>query len=177
MRKTSLSAVLLSSAIVLAACSHTAVTKVATAPSKQSTLAMPPGSKQPWKVLTYGSARFQVPATWPVYDLAASPGRCVRFDQHAVYLGREGPGAACPARVLGKTEAVQVEPLDSQTTQRLIGNAMTRQLNGQVVTIQPFSDTAHNLIVSFNRLGLLITVTYGRDRSLAEQVVQSVKQR
>jgi hypothetical protein len=143
----------------------------------QATLANPAGSNQAWKLLTYRTAEFQVPATWPVYHLAASPRRCVRFDEHAVYLGHQGPEASCPARLLGKTEAVQVEPLDGQTTQRLIGNATTEQLNGQVVTIQPFGDTAHHLVVSFDRLGILVTVTYSRDRSLAEQVLQSVKQR
>src|SRR5689334_446833 len=65
-----------------------------------------------WRAVEYGGVRLDVPAAWPVYDLARDPTRCVRLDVHAVYLGRPGAAPACPARLLGRTEAVQVEPAD-----------------------------------------------------------------
>jgi len=36
------------------------------------------------KIVRYQGLEFQVTADWPVYDLAADPTRCVRFDVHAV---------------------------------------------------------------------------------------------
>ena len=42
------------------------------------------------RTVSYHGVEFDVPAEWPVYDLAADPTTCVRFDQHAVYLGHPG---------------------------------------------------------------------------------------
>src|SRR6266851_3358093 len=51
--------------------------------------------------VTFQGYRLQVPAAWPVIDLAAQPRACVRFDVHAVYLGTPGADEDCPARVIG----------------------------------------------------------------------------
>ena len=53
---------------------------------------------------------FQVPASWPVVDLTADPRACVRFDRHAVYLGTPGAEQDCPTHLVGRTEALLVEP-------------------------------------------------------------------
>ena len=45
---------------------------------------------------SYHGVEFDVPAGWPVYDLAADPTTCVRFDRHAVYSVTRAP--TCPAR-------------------------------------------------------------------------------
>ena len=50
------------------------------------------------RTVTYHGVQFDVPADWPVYDLAADPTTCVRFDVHAVYLGHPGADMNCPAR-------------------------------------------------------------------------------
>ncbi|HJP66346.1 MAG TPA: hypothetical protein VKA30_08595, partial [Actinomycetota bacterium] len=63
--------------------------------------------------VTYRGATFDVPAGWPVYRLGPRSTRCVRFDVHAVYLGRQGRQPDCPAKLIGRTDAVQVEPLDA----------------------------------------------------------------
>ena len=52
-----------------------------------------------------------MPASWPVYDLAADPATCVRFNRHAVYLGQPGARQRCPAHAVGRTEAILVAPL------------------------------------------------------------------
>ncbi len=72
------------------------------------------------KAVTFGAATFDVPAAWPVYDLTAAPHRCARFDLHAVYRGHQAADAACPARALGKTEAVQIEANDSYAQARVL---------------------------------------------------------
>ena len=40
------------------------------------------------RTVTFQGYRLVVPASWPVYRLATAPTTCVRFDRHAVYLGR-----------------------------------------------------------------------------------------
>ncbi|MFD0272791.1 DUF1906 domain-containing protein [Kitasatospora sp. NPDC127111] len=64
----------------------------------------------PTKDVPYLGHTFKVPADWPVIDLTADPTACVRFDQHAVYLGTPGTRQNCPAHLVGRTEALLVEP-------------------------------------------------------------------
>src|SRR5207248_1026253 len=68
-------------------------TSTTAGPTAPSAGAVPPG----WKAVTYGSVRFAVPATWPVYDLRADPSRCLTLNMNAVYLGHVGPLPSCPA--------------------------------------------------------------------------------
>ena len=63
------------------------------------------------KVVRYHGYRLVVPASWPVYDLAADPAVCVRFNRHAVYLGQPSSRQRCPAHAIGRTEAILVAPL------------------------------------------------------------------
>jgi hypothetical protein len=63
------------------------------------------------KVVTFRSYRVNVPANWPVFRLAAAPATCVRFNRHAVYLGRPAARQVCPAQPAGRTEAILVQPL------------------------------------------------------------------
>jgi hypothetical protein len=62
------------------------------------------------KIVRYQGFAVVVPAAWPVYDLRTDPRVCVRFDSHALYLGRPGTDQQCPPRALGRTEAILVEP-------------------------------------------------------------------
>ena len=65
----------------------------------------------PMQKVHYRGYAFRVPASWPVYDLTADPARCVRFDRHAVYLGRPSSEQRCPAHVVGRSEAILLQPL------------------------------------------------------------------
>jgi hypothetical protein len=58
------------------------------------------------RTVSFRGVSVSVPATWPVRHLAGRPG-CVRFDQHAVYLGDPSP-STCPPHLVGRTEAVHV---------------------------------------------------------------------
>jgi Domain of unknown function (DUF1906) len=62
------------------------------------------------KVVRYRGYSLTVPASWPVFALAARPTTCVRFDRHAVYLGRPSSQQRCPTAAAGRTEAILVEP-------------------------------------------------------------------
>ncbi len=65
------------------------------------------------KVVRYHGYKVVVPASWPVYDLARDPAACVRFNRHAVYLGRPSSRQRCPAHAVGRTEAILVSPLSA----------------------------------------------------------------
>jgi len=65
------------------------------------------------RVVEYRGVRVPVPAGWEVHWLDRDPTRCVRFDRHAVYLGRPGPQPDCPARAVGRTEALHIAPDDT----------------------------------------------------------------
>lgn len=89
---------------VLLAIAVTAVGTSATAAPKKSAT----------RVITYDGAKITVPTSWPVYDLGKHPTQCVRFDRHAVYLGHPGADQNCPARLIGRTTALLIEPYDSR---------------------------------------------------------------
>jgi Domain of unknown function (DUF1906) len=63
------------------------------------------------KVVRYHGYELTVPAAWPVFDLSRQPRVCVRFDRHAVYLGQPSAGQRCPARAVGRSEAILVQPM------------------------------------------------------------------
>jgi len=72
-----------------------------------------PGSKKAgraMKTVAYAGYEFQVPASWPVYRLDEHPRTCVRYDVHAVYLGRPGPDMRCAAGLIGRTQTVSLIP-------------------------------------------------------------------
>jgi hypothetical protein len=62
------------------------------------------------KTVHYRSYAVRVPTGWPVFRLASDPSACVRFDRHAVYLGRPSSQQRCPAHAAGRTEAILVAP-------------------------------------------------------------------
>src|SRR6266699_3800606 len=63
----------------------------------------------PTKTVRFGGYLIDVPAGWPVYRLAARPHQCVRYDRHAVYLGKPGSDQRCPAHLVGRTEAITID--------------------------------------------------------------------
>ena len=62
------------------------------------------------KTVRYRGAAVTVPASWPVFRLGAASGVCVRFNRHAVYLGRPGRNQRCPKMAIGRTEAILISP-------------------------------------------------------------------
>jgi hypothetical protein len=81
------------------------------------------------KKVTYRGYSVRVPRSWPVYNLAAHPATCVRFNRHAVYLGRPGANESCPGRAIGRTEAILVEPAGTSVPAGMNGADVTRRVS------------------------------------------------
>ena len=72
--------------------------------------AAPASARSETKLVRYHGYSVLVPAAWPVYNLAADPATCVRFNRNAVYLGTPGREERCSAHSVGRTEAILIEP-------------------------------------------------------------------
>jgi hypothetical protein len=129
------------------------------------------------RTVTYSGYRVRVPASWPVYDLAADPSQCVLFNRHAVYLGTPGGDQRCPARAFGRTQALLIQPDGGATG---LGGALPA---GTVVLPRnsaalpagastPAPDAAgHVLRVVAPGPGVLVTASYGRDEGLVRSIL------
>jgi hypothetical protein len=127
------------------------------------------------KVVQYRGYELSVPASWPVYQLAADPDQCVRYDVHAVYLGMPGANQDCPPGLVGRTETVSVG-----------GPAAGRQASAIVVQRVPLpgqpaviTQDARERVLAMTLSAPsapAITATYGADPSLVQQVLASVHQ-
>lgn len=182
-------------ALVLGACgaAHTSVSardETTTTTTTTSTSTTPPTTVAPstapptsgstasstlsgYKTVEYRGVRFQVPDSWPVYDLAKDPTRCVRFDQHAVYLGHAGANQSCPAHVIGRVDAVQVEPIDdtSRTTEARATTASN--VNGLQAREDPSSAVTHAIVAAFDGKGVVATLTFPNDDATAKTILDT----
>ncbi|MFZ0044140.1 MAG: DUF1906 domain-containing protein [Solirubrobacteraceae bacterium] len=120
----------------------------------------------PTKAVRYHGYRVVVPRSWPVYRLASDPTACVRFDRHAVYLGRPSADQRCPATVAaGRTEAILVSPLSAQASGASSGGA-----NGPPLPLPsthgatPASGSAAQIVKP--RPGVVVTATWDRHPSV-----------
>ena len=134
--------------------------------------AAPAGGDQ--RTVDYRGYRVQVPAHWPVVDLAADPKACVRFDRSALYLGHPGDQSACPRRITGRRSGLWLQPLD----RRALAPLTTTPVNAAPGTATPptaidpsWSDGAFELAVP--AAGVLATAVHGStDAQLAHAVLR-----
>ncbi|MDP9277067.1 MAG: DUF1906 domain-containing protein, partial [Actinomycetota bacterium] len=111
---------------------------------------------------------------WPVYELAADPSRCVRFDRHAVYLGRPGANQRCPAHAVGRTEAILVEPLDDATVQPRQPGTVT--LTGTRVRPRALPrPSSTQALLAIPSAGVQVTATWRRDPRVVEGILQRAR--
>lgn len=89
----------------------------------------------PSRLVSYHGYRLAVPSGWPVYRLSARSGVCVRFDRHAVYLGRPGVNERCPTDAMGRTEAILVQPLRGARPMPLAGSSQRVVVRTQSVVV------------------------------------------
>jgi hypothetical protein len=132
------------------------------------------------QTVTYQGVQFDVPADWPVHDLAADPTTCVRFDVNAVYLGEPSADMACPAGIVGRADAVLVEPSGVGG-----GAGVGAASNGDVVTgatasgleVQVANDgpAASEVAADVPSAGLSVTLTYRDSDATAHQILQSYR--
>jgi glycoside hydrolase-like protein len=145
------------------------------------------------RVLRYGGYQVTVPAAWPVYRLGPGSSRCVRYDRHAVYLGRPGAYQLCPAHLAGRVTTVSLaEPgLSPGTAGRARGTvrrAVPRAGAGRGPRARLRLTPAQRRVGArllrdpgqgqfwalFPRGGLTVTVTYGGGLRLASAIVRTV---
>lgn len=117
------------------------------------------------RTIDYHGYSLEVPADWPVVDLSKNPGSCVRFDVHAVYLGHPTAAgqAACPSSLVGRADAILVEPLDGtgdavvgpHTVVAPVGTAAYTASQGAGQAAQGEIDYA------VPSAGVLVTATFG----------------
>lgn len=141
------------------------------APATSPTTAVPAGLQ----LITYHGAAFEVPATWPKTDLSATPNACIRYDTNAVFLGQPGPTPQCPARILGRTETVQVEPLNATSQSDAAAATQAQTINGLRALVDPNSGTARAFTVVFPDQSLVAIVTFRDSPVLASQILQSFR--
>ena len=132
------------------------------------------------RTVTYQGVQFDVPADWPVHDLAADPTTCVRFDVHAVYLGHPGADMDCPAGIIGRADAVLVEPTegshrggrDAETS-----SADVSALTAGGLEVQVASDGAavSEVAADVPSAGVTVTLTYLDSDATAQQILQSFR--
>lgn len=113
------------------------------------------------KVVSYRGYRIAVPSAWPVYRLAAQPRVCVRFDRHALYLGRPGADQRCPAHAVGRTEAILVAPLAARGAR---GGLAGRPLPPVTEPgAQPRQGSSTQVVLPAR--GIVVTATWARHRA------------
>jgi len=121
------------------------------------------------KKVSYAGVTFRVPATWTVYDLAKKPSTCVRFDRHAVYLGTPAADQNCPARAVGRTEALLVQP----TATVAAGTRPAAATLGARQSVTAASATDGLLAATLGAARLTVTATFGERSALARDIVAS----
>lgn len=124
------------------------------------------------KTVTFRGYKVKVPASWPVVDLGKNPSACVRFDVHAVYLGHPGPNPSCPARIVGRTEALLVEPIDHVSKPRVRADTTWAPAGMAAASSVP-ARAGHEVTIGVTAAGVLVTASYGDDLAALEDVVGS----
>jgi hypothetical protein len=128
------------------------------------------------RTVAYQGVEFQVPGDWPVYDLAADPATCVRFDVHAVYLGQPSTDMQCPAGILGRADAVLVEPAATKGANGAgSGQVATESVNGLTADVVSGADVTNQLDATFASAGVATTITYQDSDATAQQILSSFR--
>lgn len=104
------------------------------------------------KIVRYHGVTLKVPAGWPVFHLGSHPTTCVRFNRHAVYLGRPGGNQSCPVQAMGRTEAILVSPASYH------GRLLT-----PVSRLRAATATGSMARITDSTRHLVITATWGND--------------
>jgi hypothetical protein len=139
-----------------------------------------PASAAGLQTVTYQGVQFDVPADWPVHDLAADPTTCVRFDVHAVYLGHPGADMACPSGLVGRADAVLVEPTaDADRGGRDAAGAAAdvsaSTATGLEVQVLGNGAALSEVAADLPSAGVSVTLAYLDSDATAQQILQSFR--
>ncbi len=131
------------------------------------------------KTVTYQGVEFDVPADWPVHDLAAEPTTCVRFDVNAVYLGHPSADMDCPAGLVGRAEAVLVEPIDGNGHERddaaNTGGVAATAASGLELQVAGDGAATSEVDATIPTAGVSVTLTYRDTDATAQQILGSFR--
>jgi hypothetical protein len=137
------------------------------------------GAPQGLKTVTYQGVQFDVPAEWPVHDLAAEPTTCVRFDVNAVYLGHPSADMDCPAGLVGRAEAVLVEPADGnghgQSDAASSGGVAATSASGLELQVASDGAATSQVDATIPSAGVSVTLTYRDTDATAQQILASFR--
>ncbi|MFD7401671.1 glycoside hydrolase domain-containing protein [Streptomyces sp. NPDC059866] len=136
-------------------------------------LAAPPpeNSRQ---TVTYHGYRIEVPADWQVVDLAENPRACLRFDRPAVYIGEPADQNDCPARVVGRTAGIVVEPITARSAGQATA-ATARTQRGKATAPSAASDN-DTIRIAVEDAGVLVTAAHTpATESVVRRVLGSAK--
>ena len=131
--------------------------------------------EQGLQTVEYRGVAFDVPADWPVYDLAADPTTCVRFDVHAVYLGTPGADMRCPTGLVGRTDAILVQPSDAESARSTVASATglsAQSVNG--LAVQVANDATTGVVVAVTD-AVTATMSTGTSDEVAQQILASLR--
>ncbi|HTT53561.1 MAG TPA: glycoside hydrolase domain-containing protein [Streptosporangiaceae bacterium] len=124
------------------------------------------------KLVRFGGYTFQVPAAWPVYRLDRDPAQCVRYDRHAVYLGRPSAGQQCPAHLVGRTTTISVQPGQAGAAPAGPSFGGPARLAGGPA---PGASASYEVRASLPGSGLTITGTYAGRTGGVLSIIRSVR--
>jgi hypothetical protein len=127
------------------------------------------------RTVSYHGVQFDVPGDWPVHDLAADPTTCVRFDVHAVYLGHPSADMNCPAGIVGRADAVLVEPTDGAAAAAPSDRVSAATATGLPVQVQSDAGTGREVAADLPTAGVSVTLSYRDSDATAQQILQSFR--
>jgi hypothetical protein len=112
------------------------------------------------KTVHYHGSQVTVPASWPVFHLDAASRTCVRFNRHAVYVGRPGGDQSCPVSAIGRTEAILISPASYR------GDLLTP-------VSQPRAETASGSMLRLRdrKQHVVITATWNHDPAVIRRAL------
>jgi len=131
------------------------------------------GSVSRWRTVTFDGVSLRVPGSWPVISFAKDPSACPRLDVHAVYLGTPGPDPACPAGLVGRSEAVMIGPIQGGGASQP-GTPIGPRGAGRwaAAASQAVSRTVTDELPS---AGVQVLISYRAGRTLADQIRSSIR--
>ncbi|RKE21063.1 glycoside hydrolase domain-containing protein [Streptomyces sp. TLI_171] len=136
------------------------------APAAQPSAAAAAGAT---KRVDYRGFHAQVPADWPVVDLAAAPTTCVRLDVSAVYLGTPGDDQNCPAHLApGRADGLLIQPVKA-------GRAQGTVQPGRPIaqSVLDDADAGHQIQARLGSTGLEVTASYAAAPDRVRQILET----
>jgi Rv2525c-like, glycoside hydrolase-like domain len=138
----------------------------------------PASGKGPPRLVQYHGYQVRVPGSWPVYDLAADPARCVLFNVHAVYLGTPGNAQDCPAHAYGRTEALLIQAASAASVPAsafvLPAASAALPLHAALPAATASAAAVSQVIqIEAPGPGVLVTATYGTDEARIRTILAS----